>query len=187
MIAFLSMRFITAFCFVCLIVPCQASATVYEIAPDGSMTAQEAADYLSIKKQKNASHQSLPVATQQYYDAIIQKASQEHNISPALIHAVILCESDYDPNAISKKGAMGLMQLMPETAMHFRVRNAFDPEENIMAGAQYLSELLRKYNHNTARALAAYNAGEGAVLKYGGIPPYPETQNYVYKVISRMK
>lgn len=119
------------------------------------------------------------------YDAIIREHSNLNRIRPDLVRAVIQVESGFNPRAISPKGAMGLMQLMPATASLFRVRNAFDPGENIRAGVMYLRQLIDKYAGNEELALAAYNAGPGAVDKYGSsIPPYQETQNYVRKIQS---
>lgn len=117
------------------------------------------------------------------YDAVIREHSSLNRIRPDLVRAVIQVESGFNPRAISPKGAMGLMQLMPATASLFRVRNAFDPGENIRAGVMYLRQLIDKYNGNEELALAAYNAGPGAVEKYGSrVPPYQETQNYVRKI-----
>lgn len=119
------------------------------------------------------------------YDAIIREHSNLNRLRPDLVRAVIQVESGFNPRAISPKGAMGLMQLMPATASLFRVLNAFDPGENIRAGVMYLRQLIDKYNGNEELALAAYNAGPGAVDKYGSrIPPYQETQNYVRKIQS---
>ena len=186
---YLNMRLITAFCFVILIwMPVTVGATVYEFSSDGTITSHEAVDYLSKRKTPPAKTKvSLPTIEKKQYSAIIKAAAKEYDISSALVHAVILQESAYNPNALSNKGAMGLMQLMPQTAKFYKVKNAFDPKENILAGTKLLSTLLRKYNHNTARALAAYNAGEGAVSKYNGIPPYPETQQYVRKILLRLR
>ncbi len=119
------------------------------------------------------------------YDHIIQRAAQTHRVSAGLIKAVMHTESGFNPSARSPVGAQGLMQLMPATAKRFNVSNAFDPEQNILAGSKYLSILLKRFNGNTHLALAAYNAGEGNVSKYGGIPPFKETRDYVQRVTSR--
>ena len=119
------------------------------------------------------------------FDHIIQEAASKHGVSEGLIKAVMHTESGFNVNARSPVGAQGLMQLMPATARRFNVSNAYDPHQNIMAGAKYLSWLLNRFNGNTSLALAGYNAGEGNVTKYGGIPPFRETQDYVRRVTSR--
>jgi len=116
------------------------------------------------------------------YDNHILDAGAAHGVSSELIRAVIQAESEFDRLAVSSKGAQGLMQLMPFTARRFGVGDPFDPRQNIFAGVQYLRLLLEMFNGNVALALAGYNAGENAVLRYGGIPPYRETQNYVEKI-----
>lgn len=116
----------------------------------------------------------------------VDRIAQENQLSPELVHSVIQVESNYDPNAVSPKGALGLMQLIPSTARRFGVSNVFDPEDNIQGGARYLKYLLGLYKGDQALALAAYNAGEGAVSRYGGVPPYAETQDYVAKVQQRL-
>ena len=114
----------------------------------------------------------------------IKRAALTYQLDEALLHAVISAESGYNSRSISNKGAMGLMQLMPDTAKRFRVTNSFDPAQNIYAGAQYLSNLLVHFDNNLPLALAAYNAGENNVRKYGDqIPPFPETRAYVMKVM----
>jgi soluble lytic murein transglycosylase-like protein len=117
------------------------------------------------------------------YDDIIVEHSRLHDIRPSLVRAVVQVESGFNPRAYSPKGAMGLMQLMPATAREFGVRNPFNPEENIRGGVAYLRQLLDRYDNNEQLALAAYNAGPGAVDKHGqSIPPYRETRDYVTKV-----
>ncbi|MFB2538779.1 MULTISPECIES: lytic transglycosylase domain-containing protein [unclassified Acinetobacter] len=119
------------------------------------------------------------------YDDIIRSAAQTYNVSEGLIKAVMHTESGFNPNARSPVGAQGLMQLMPATARRFNVSNAYDPQQNIYAGARYLSWLLKRFDNNLHLAIAGYNAGEGNVQKYGGIPPFKETQDYVRRVTSR--
>ena len=118
---------------------------------------------------------------EQFEELIVQNAT-EHNVSADLVRAVIQAESAFNPLARSIKGAMGLMQLMPTTARELGVTNAYDPAQNIRAGVTYLKRLLTRYAENVELALAAYNAGPGAVEKYGAVPPYRETRHYVHKI-----
>lgn len=115
-------------------------------------------------------------------EQIIQDAAARHQVDPALVKAVINTESGWNPTAVSRKGAMGLMQLIPGTAQRFGVGNPYDPAQNVEGGTTYLKTLLDRYNGDLSKSLAAYNAGEGAVDKSGGVPWYPETQRYVRKV-----
>ncbi len=119
-------------------------------------------------------------------DAAVEQAASEQAVSPDLIHSVIKVESNYNRYAVSPKGALGLMQLMPSTARRFGVADVFNPVENIQGGAKYLKYLLDLYHDDYPLALAAYNAGEQAVAKYGAVPPYPETRNYVAQVNKRL-
>ena len=116
------------------------------------------------------------------FEGLIEEHASAHAVDPALVRAVIQAESAFNPRARSHKGAMGLMQLMPTTAASFAVMDPYDPRENIRAGVAYLKQLLLKYQDNEALALAAYNAGPAAVARYGTIPPYRETRNYVEKI-----
>jgi soluble lytic murein transglycosylase-like protein len=117
------------------------------------------------------------------YEEVIAKASKRFRVEPSLIKAVIKAESDFDQAAVSHKGAQGLMQLMPETAYEMEVRNAFDPEENIVGGTRYLSLMLDRFKNDVQMALAAYNAGPERVEEHRGIPPFPETRNFVERVM----
>lgn len=116
------------------------------------------------------------------YESLIEQHANEQGVDANLVRAVIQAESAYNPRAVSGKGAMGLMQLMPATARAYNVFDAFDPAENIRAGVAYLKSLLLKYRANLELALAAYNAGPGAIAKYGEVPPYRETRQYVAKI-----
>lgn len=118
------------------------------------------------------------------YDPIIERYADQFNVDPVLVRAVIQVESDFNPRCVSSKGAQGLMQLIPGTAKRYGVRNAFDPEQNIRGGVKYLADLLAMFNHDLHRALAAYNAGENAVIRYSGIPPYAETTKYVTRALT---
>ncbi|MCB1018605.1 MAG: lytic transglycosylase domain-containing protein [Acidobacteria bacterium] len=115
-------------------------------------------------------------------DVLIRRLSERYELAPELVRAVIRQESAFDPFAVSVKGAQGLMQLMPETARRFGVQDVFDPAENVLGGVKYLRVLLDRYEGDTRLALAAYNAGEGAVDRYKGVPPYAETRDYVKRI-----
>lgn len=117
------------------------------------------------------------------YDKIIENAANIYKIPKKLIQAIIKHESNFNPNAISHAGASGLMQLMPATAKWLGVQNIFDPEQNIMGGSKYIRQMLDQFDGDLKLALAAYNAGPGNVNKYGGVPPFKETQHYVQKVL----
>jgi soluble lytic murein transglycosylase-like protein len=121
------------------------------------------------------------------YDHIIKSFANEYGVDHALVKAVIHAESGYNPNAVSNKGAAGLMQLMPKTAQGLKVYDSFDPRENIRGGVRYLKFLLDTFKGDVTLALAAYNAGLNKVAKYGGVPPYNETRNYVSKVLTYQK
>jgi soluble lytic murein transglycosylase-like protein len=136
-----------------------------------------------LRQERFASRADLPATP---YDPYIEIVAAETGLSPSLIKAVALVESGFDPTAVSPKGAQGLMQLMPATARQLGVRDAFDPGENLRAGARYLRKMLDEFDGNLNLALAAYNAGPGAVRRHGGIPAYRETRDYISKVRDKM-
>ncbi|RMG14808.1 MAG: lytic transglycosylase domain-containing protein [Deltaproteobacteria bacterium] len=121
------------------------------------------------------------------YDAFFSAAAEDHGVPVALLKAIAQVESAFDPRARSVAGAEGLMQLMPETQARYGVRDPFDPEQSIRAGAKYLADLIERFGGDLERAVAAYNAGEGAVERYGGVPPFDETKRYVAKVLARYR
>jgi hypothetical protein len=118
------------------------------------------------------------------YDDLISQAAANHSLDPRLVKSVMLVESGFNASAVSRKGARGLMQLMPKTATNHGVSDAHNPAQNIAGGTKYLSHLLELFDGNLEKSLAAYNAGEGAVARYGGIPPYNETRDYVRKALT---
>ena len=143
------------------------------------------AKYVLIMKEKRILFSRKINVDSAAYDKIIRRAAGKFNLDVALIKAVIKAESNFNHQAISPKGAKGLMQLMPQTASALNVDDVFHPGDNIFGGARYLRYLLNLYRGDLTLALAAYNAGEGAVAKYNyNVPPYPETQNYVRRVLS---
>jgi soluble lytic murein transglycosylase-like protein len=121
-------------------------------------------------------------ASQEEIDASIVMAAARHNVDPNLVRAVVKVESNFNSNAVSRKGAMGLMQLMPQTARSLKVKNPFDPDQNVDAGVRHLKQLLENYGGDVNLTLAAYNAGSGAVARSAGVPRFPETQNYVRRI-----
>jgi hypothetical protein len=127
-----------------------------------------------------------PVTIAGPFANLIHAAAQKHGLDENLIARVIAMESNFNPRAVSRRQALGLMQLLPQTAAHYSVADVFDPAQNIDAGAHYLKDLLTRYRGNLTLALAAYNAGPEMVERYGGIPPFTETQNYVRQITSKM-
>lgn len=123
-----------------------------------------------------------PADLKNLYDPIVKKAGAKHGVDSELIHAIIKAESNYERFAVSVRGALGLMQLMPATARYYGVLNVFDPAQNIDGGVRYLKDLIKLYNGQTRLVLAAYNAGQEAVRMYGGIPPFKETREYIARI-----
>jgi len=142
--------------------------------------ASEVNTYLDGRTQ---THETLNRAfTAQDIDAAIDQAAARHNVDPSLVRSVVKVESNFNPNAVSRKGAMGLMQLMPSTARSLNVSNPFDPQQNVDAGVRHLRRLLDSYGGDVRLSLAAYNAGSGAVARSAGVPHFRETQNYVRRI-----
>jgi len=175
---------------VATISPASSRADIYQsVGADGVVT------FTNNKSPGAKLYQKTPPKTQVFmpadtsperytrYDAWIREAATLYQIPEALIRAVIRVESDFDPRAVSPANARGLMQMIPETAERMLVTDVFDPRQNIFGGVRYLRVLANTFNGDLALTVAAYNAGEGAVIRNGGIPPYPETQDYVVKVI----
>ena len=132
---------------------------------------------------KETPKNSLESDTINLYDHVISEASKKHGVSFSLLKALIKTESDFDPRAVSKAGAMGLMQIMPENIKKLKIKDPFDPKDNVMGGTRYLKQLIHRFEGKLPLALAAYNAGPGVVEKYQRIPPYKETENYVKQVM----
>ena len=176
----------------CLSNTCRADIYFYVDAAGGAHFSNVPADehyrlLLAAPRSANRSDSGAAVAwlaRAASFDHLIEDAAHAHAVQSALVRALIVVESGFNPRALSKRGAIGLMQLRPETARRYGVRDIYDPAQNIGAGVRYLSDLMTLYDSNTELALAAYNAGEAAVARYGGhIPPYRETQEYVPNVL----
>jgi soluble lytic murein transglycosylase len=160
-----------------------ADAQVYEyVSPTGTVNLTNVPADTRFKEFKPAARYHRDVSDNELEQAVA-RAARQHRVSPALLLAVMKAESDFNPTVISKAGAVGLMQLIPETAIRHGVRNLYDTEDNIVGGAKHLRYLLNRFNGKLRLALAAYNAGERKVDRYGKIPPYRETQLYVKKVM----
>lgn len=154
------------------------------VAPGSARNRHSAIKYNGLPQRRSSYNAALSqIGPSGLFDSSINEAALAYGLDPDLIRAVIRAESGGNPLAVSAKGAQGLMQLMPATARELAVYNPFDPDENIWAGTQYLSEMLQRFEGDILLALAAYNAGPGAIEKHGGIPPYSETIEYVERVL----
>jgi soluble lytic murein transglycosylase-like protein len=171
-------------------------AEITGVAPAGSDAAGSAAFQRALASAMNAGTLSAPVSTPDaasalafapvppdQIDSLVSQNAATWQVDPSLVKAIIANESGFNANATSKVGAQGLMQLMPSTAQSVGVRNSYDPAQNVAGGTRYLKGLLDRFNGDVRLAVAAYNAGPGAVEKYGDVPPYAETQNYVQNVL----
>lgn len=177
-----------------LLVPAYAQAEIYKYrGPDGSLHFTDRPMgggyklmWRSGKSSKRKGNYSLAKMRENKsrLTPLIEKVAKEQRLHPGLLHAIVRIESAYNPQAVSKKGAQGLMQLMPATANRYGVADSYDPKQNLEGGARYMKDLLALFEYDIRLALAAYNAGENAVKRYGNsIPPFPETINYVDKVL----
>lgn len=162
-----------------------ASTTVSQVPTGDFAAALQAATTADVSSPTAAQSENVAGATGDNgeYDSVVEQAAERYGVDPAVLHGLIQQESGFDPSAQSSAGASGLTQLMPGTASSMGVSNPLNPTESIEGGARYLSQLMSQFGGNTEDALAAYNAGPGAVQQYGGIPPYAETQSYVSKVL----
>jgi len=164
-------------------VPTTAAEIYQFIGPNGSISLTNVPSdsrYRKIEIESSRFHATL---SEQELEPVIRRHSSQQRLHPALIRAVIKAESDFDPRAVSRSGAIGLMQLMPQTAVRLDVRDMYDPDDNVGGGTKYLRQLLDRFHGNLPLALAAYNAGENAVDHYQALPPYDETRQYVRKVL----
>ena len=164
------------------------------LGPDENTPAQKSANAAEFKnildekmaqdKPKDEIEKTTFKNSKENIETLIEKYAQKNNLDPDFIKAVVKQESGFNPDATSKCGAMGLMQLMPQTAKGLGVTDAYDPEQNIEGGVKYLKSMMNRFNNDPKLALAAYNAGPGAVQRYGDVPPYRETQNYVKNILA---
>jgi soluble lytic murein transglycosylase-like protein len=156
------------------------------LSMNGGSVEMQADDLVSVEPEDQFTAQPAAPPADGPYGNLIRAAALKHGLDEKLITGVIAVESNFNPRAVSRKQAQGLMQLIPQTAARYSVANIFDPAQNIDAGSHYLKDLLEKYRGNLSLALAAYNAGPEMVERYGGIPPFPETQKYVRLITNRL-
>lgn len=161
-----------------------SSAEIYQyVGPNGSISLTNVPSDSRYRRIDVDSAQFHTTLSERELEPVIRRHSSQHQLHPALIRAVIKAESNFDPRAVSRAGAIGLMQLMPQTAVRMDVRDLYDPEENVAGGTKYLRQLLDRFHGNLPLALAAYNAGENVVERYQALPPIDETRQYVRKVL----
>jgi soluble lytic murein transglycosylase-like protein len=170
--------------------PVFADELLYYIDKDGQIVFTNTPSKKSVKPvprmRRGPAQYSAKALPKTAYDPYIEQVARDNNVDPSLVKAVALVESGFNPKAVSNKGARGLMQLLPSTAKQYGVTNLHDPYQNLKAGAAHLRDLLDEFDGNVTLALAAYNAGSGAVRRYGGVPAYAETQNYVKKIEGKL-
>lgn len=164
-------------------VPTSAAEIYQLIGPNGSISLTNVPSDPRYRKIEIESSRFHTTMSERELEPVIRRHSSQHQLHPALIRAVIKAESDFDPRAVSRSGAVGLMQLMPQTAVRLDVRDMYDPDDNVGGGTKYLRQLLDRFHGNLPLALAAYNAGENAVDRYQALPPFDETRQYVKKVL----
>ena len=164
--------------------PAELRAEIYQyISPNGTISLTNVPSDVRYRKIEVESARFHAVLSERELEPLIRRHSSQQQLHPALIRAVIKAESNFDPRAVSRAGAIGLMQLMPQTAVRLDVRDMFDPDENVGGGTKYLRQLLDRFHGNLPLALAAYNAGENIVDRYQSLPPIDETRQYVRKVL----
>jgi len=179
-----TVAFAVAMLAILYVVPPGATGEIYHyVQPDGTIAFTNVPTDARYRKLAGRRTSIRPKVSATSVDRAIARYSRQHRLSPALLRAIIKAESNFDPAAVSRAGAVGLMQLMPETAVKLDVRDPYDPDENIGGGARYLRYLLDRFNGNLPLALAAYNAGENRVEQYRTLPPIKETRRYVFKVL----
>ena len=177
---------LASFQFLCPVQPVDAGDVFYYVDREGTMhftNTPTDSRYRKFRGPVSTIRPAAPAVQSAALNDTILRHARQHRVDPALVRAVIKAESDFDPTAVSRAGAMGLMQLMPHTALRLNVRDPYNPEENVRGGAQYLRYLLDRFHGNVPLALAAYNAGETRVERYRNLPPIEETRHYVSKVL----
>jgi soluble lytic murein transglycosylase-like protein len=164
----------------------ERTGEVVRLSMDGGMVEVQAGDLVSVEPEDHFAAQPALAPANGPFGNLIRAAALKHGVDEELITHLIAVESNFNPRAVSRKQAQGLMQLIPETAARYSVANSFDPAQNIEAGTHYLKDLLERYRGNLSLALAAYNAGPDMVTRYGGVPPFPETRKYVRLITAKL-